>query len=124
MKSCSRGRRIMLGCSCLLWMISMTISCNRVEENRYQELVVGESTGTRLEAVGVELDPHFFSQNLTRNDGAKPSDWQIVVDRVKKLEIHKFRVMVLPQWYEPVNDNDDPFVADIDRFTFNLPEME
>lgn len=124
MKSCSRGRRIMLGCSCLLWMISMTISCNRVEENRYQELVVGESTGTRLEAVGVELDPHFFSQNLTRNDGAKPSDWQIVVDRVKKLEIHKFRVMVLPQWYEPVNDNDDPFVADIDRFTFNSPEME
>ncbi|MDD4801179.1 MAG: hypothetical protein PHD28_09170, partial [Proteiniphilum sp.] len=95
-----------------------------MEENRYQELVVGESTGTQLEAVGVELDPHFFSQNLTREDGSKTSDWQIVMDRVKKMEIQKFRVMVLPQWYEPVNDNEDPFATDPGRFTFDSPEME
>ena len=113
----------MLGCSCLLW-ICMAVSCNSVEENRYQELVVGESTGTQLEAVGVELDPHFFSQNLTREDGSKTSDWQIVMDRVKKMEIQKFRVMVLPQWYEPVNDNEDPFATDPGRFTFDSPEME
>ena len=28
----------------------MAVSCNRMEENRYRELVVGESTGTQLEA--------------------------------------------------------------------------
>lgn len=90
----------------------------------YQPLMVGNPTGTQVEAMGAELDPHFFSQNLTRDDGSKPLDWQIVVDRVKKMEIQKFRVMALPQWYEPVNDNDNPFATDRDRFTFDSPEME
>lgn len=123
MKSSITNNKIILGCCYLLWL-SMTIACNGVEKNSFQELVVGDPTGTQVGAVGVELDPHFFSQNLTRDDGSKPSDWQIVVDRVKKMEIQRFRVMALPQWYEPVNDNDDPFVTDLTKFTFDSPEME
>ncbi len=78
----------------------------------------------KLEAVGAELDPHFFAQNLTRNDGAKPEDWNHVVRRVKAMELQKFRVMALPQWYEPINDNDDPHTTERDRFTFDSPEMQ
>lgn len=97
------------------------ISCNKKE---YTDVFVGAPTGTELESMGTELDPHFFSQNLTRNDGSKESDWQYVVDRVKKMELQKFRVMVLPQWYEPVNDNNDPHITDIGKFTFDSPEMQ
>lgn len=122
MKS-KRSNRLMLACSCLVGL-SMAMACHRVDESKYQELTVTNSTGRQVEAMGVELDPHFFAQNLTRNDGSKPSDWQIVVDRVTKMEIQKFRVMALPQWYEPENDNNDPFLTDFNRFTFESQEMQ
>ncbi len=99
-------------------------SCKTAEDNKYQDVFVSEPTGTKLEAIGVELDPHFFSQNVTRDDASKESDWQYVVDRVTKMEIQKFRVMVLPPWYEPVNDNEDPHVTDWSKFTFESPEMQ
>lgn len=41
------------------------------------EVRVGRSTGVTLAGLGVELDPHFLSQNVTRHDGAKASDWEI-----------------------------------------------
>src|SRR5699024_8956488 len=87
------------------------------------EVTIGEATPVTLEAVGVEFDPHFFSQNLTRNDGAKSADWELIVRRVRSMELQKFRVMVLPEWYEPVNDNEDPNVTDWDKFTFRSQEM-
>lgn len=84
-----------------------------------------ESAGTELDGMGVELDPHFISQNLTRSDGAKPEDWtDIVVRRCKMMDIQRFRCMVQPQWYEPVNDNSDPFSADPDGFTWDTIEMQ
>lgn len=86
---------------------------------------VGRSTGTTLAGMGVEFDPHFFSQNVTRNDGASASDWdRIIAPRVRKMQIQRFRVMLLPDWWEPVNDNDDPAVADLSHFTFESAEMK
>jgi alpha-galactosidase len=90
----------------------------------YEDISLGVKTGVKLDGIGVELDPHFFSQNLTRNDGSKASDWEIVVRRVKAMQIHQFRVMLQPHWWEPVNDNDDPGIADLGRFTFDSEEMK
>lgn len=87
------------------------------------ELFLSAPTAVQLEAMGAELDPRFFSQNLTRTDGAVESDWQYVVDRVARMGLKKLRVMVLPQWYEPVNDNDDPHDTDFTKFTFESQEM-
>lgn len=72
-------------------------------------------TGVRLEGMGVELDPHFISQNVTRDDGATLRDWQdIVVRRVKSMDVQRFRVMLLPHWWEPVQG----------VFTFDNVEMQ
>src|SRR5690606_27642693 len=87
-------------------------------QKQVNEVVVGAPTGAQLEGMGAELDPHFFAQNVTRNDGSKAGDWQHVVRRVKAMELKKFRVMALPQWYEPVNDNSDPHTTDMSKFTF------
>lgn len=106
---------------CLLLSVAV-VSCKKGKV--YENVFLGEPTGVKIEALGAELDPHFFSQNLTRRDGAKESDWQYVIDRVKKMELKKFRVMVLPQWYEPVNDNDSPQHTDLSKFTFSSPEMQ
>ncbi len=110
---------------CFLCLSMMAVSCtvNGRKQSEYRDVFLGDPTGVTLEAIGAELDPHFFSQNVTRDDGAKEEDWQYVVERVKKMELQKFRVMVLPQWYEPENDNDDPFTTDKSRFTFDSPEM-
>lgn len=84
---------------------------------------IGPKNINTLEAIGVELDPFFFSQNLTRNDGSKEADWEYVINRVKSMRLKKIRVMVLPQWFEPVNDNTDPYTTDMSKFTFESPEM-
>jgi alpha-galactosidase len=111
-----------------LLSLILVVSCKKqnetMDEEGYTEVIVGEPTGTTLEAIGAEMDPHFFSQNLTRNDGSKESDWQYVIDRVKMMELKKFRIMLQPQWYEPVNDNEDSHNTDFSRFTFDSPEMQ
>lgn len=83
-----------------------------------------KSTGVQLIGNGVELDPHFFSQNITRNDGATEDDWyEIFVPRMKAMGIERFRVMLQPHWWEPYNDNDDPFSMDMSRLTLDSPEV-
>ena len=39
--------------------------------NQYMIWLSGEKTDAVLQAIGAEFDPHFLSQNVTRNDGAK-----------------------------------------------------
>jgi len=85
---------------------------------------LASAVGSLNLGMGVELDPHFFSQNLTRNDGAKSSDWEIVEKRVAMMEVSRFRIMILPQWYEPINDNNDPSSTDLTKFTFKSEEMQ
>lgn len=93
----------------------------------YEALNIGleKNTGVTLTGAGVEFDPHFFSQNVVRNEGVKPEDWEnIVVKRVKMLSPSKFRVMVLPHWWEPYNDNDNPDEYNLRNFDFHTREMQ
>lgn len=88
-------------------------------------LNVGSPTGTPLQGIGVEFDPHFLTACMAKNDGARPADWDnIIVPRVKKMRPHNFRVWVLSQWFEPVNDNNDPNTTNWDALNFNTPEMQ
>lgn len=92
---------------------------------RASGLEVGNSTGVELVGLGVELDPHFLSQNVTRGDGATELDWKrTVVKRCTNMGVERYRVMVLPNWWEPYNDDDDPDNFNWDAFTFDSKEME
>ncbi|MDY2880367.1 MAG: hypothetical protein SOT34_05470 [Candidatus Borkfalkiaceae bacterium] len=82
----------------------------------------GERIGTNAYGVGVEFDPHFLSQNIAKGV-SEESDWQIVADRVEKMGIDRFRVMILPSWIEPMNDNDDPSSVDTTSLTTENAEM-
>ena len=89
------------------------------------DIVVGSPSPIKILSLGAELDPHFFSQNVTRADGVKASDWDsVIVRRIQSLKLKSLRMMVLPQWFEPVNDNDNPFTTDTSRLTFNSPAMQ
>ncbi len=57
-------------------------------------------------AMGTELDPHFFSQNVglsgTTNGKAwecKAEDWELFEQRMKDMNLKRIRVMLLPSWY-------------------------
>jgi len=89
-------------------------------------ITVPESdTGAQVLGMGAELDPHFFSQNLTRNDGATSEDWyRILYPRTEAMGLQRFRVMLQPHWWEPFNDNDDPYTANPDGFRFDSIECQ
>lgn len=85
---------------------------------------VGKALPRAIEGMSVEYDPHFLTQNLGVTPGIKPSDWNgIVLRRIRLLNLQRLRVMVLPSWYEPENDNDDPHAANDSGFTFSSPEF-
>ena len=78
-----------------------------------------------LLGIGVQFDPFFFSHNVTMGNGASIEDWDsIIVPRVQSMRIQRYRVCVLPQWWEPYNDNDNPFVANDSGFTWDSYDMQ
>ena len=92
----------------------------------FTKVGIGEATPVTLESIGAEFDPHFYAQNVVGRpqSGAKAEDFKIIEERVTRMGLQKFRVMVQPQWYEPYNDNDDPFDTDMSAFRWNTVEMQ
>ena len=72
--------KTLLSIVCTLWgMSACSDDYNKYDDCpacNYYPVAVGNSTGTPVHAIGVEMDPHFFSQNITRNDGSKAEDWE------------------------------------------------
>ena len=101
------------------------IACAQTQESRRVVMSVGQPVEGKFEGFGIEFDPHFLSQNVTAGNGAKATDWDsIIIPRLRKLSPSKLRIMVLPEWYEPVNDNNDPNIVNADAFHFESPEMQ
>ena len=89
----------------------------------YTLVTPDELAGVNSFGVSVEFDPHFLSQNVAKGV-TDPQDWAIVEERVAKMEIDRFRVMLLPSWLEPFNDNEDVADIDWDSLTVNSAEMQ
>lgn len=107
-----------------LLLVSM-YSLLAIGQDSIHHLIVGKRTPIRLQSIGTELDPFFFSQNLKREDGSKAEDWDnIVIKRVQAMKLQSLRIMVLPQWYEPLNDDTIPHHINWEKFTFNTIEMQ
>ncbi len=88
-------------------------------------LTVEKETGTVIQGLGVELDPHFLSQNVAADNGAKAEDWNcVILERLRMLNFQKLRVMIIPEWYEPENDNDNPQITDWNKMRFASIEMD
>ena len=100
----------------------MSLGCSQPDT---QYTLSPTATPTTLTAIGAELDAHFHAQHVPRSAGASADDWErIVVPRIASMGLQSLRVMVLPTWYEPVNDNDDPDLLAPDAFTFDSEEMQ
>lgn len=92
-------------------------------EEGYAKISPDELAGVNIFGTSVEFDPHFLSQNVAKGVSAA-EDWAIVERRVEKMGISRFRVMLLPSWLEPFNDNDDPETINWDALTPESAEMQ
>ena len=110
----------------LVFVLSfISIVCTHAQNAKCLIMTVGQPVGCEIDGFGIEFDPHFLSQNVTAGNGTKATDWDsIIIPRLRKLNPSKLRIMVLPEWYEPVNDNNDPNVVNVDAFNFESPEMQ
>ena len=102
---------------------SSATDSEQTEPTEYTLVTPSEIAGVNRFGVSVEFDPHFLSQNVAKGV-TDAQDWAIVEERVAKMEIDRFRVMLLPSWLEPFNDNADVTDIDWDALTVNSAEMQ
>lgn len=108
-------------------LLTATLSCRQRSISKGIDSVytVEDPTGIKVHGIGAELDSHFFSYCVGHaKHPASEKDWDIVVDRVKHLQLQMFRVMVQPQWFEPINDDNNPDHVNWDGLHFDTPEMK
>ena len=97
--------------------------CSKAQSSAERMKIV-EKPSHIVEAPSVEYDPHFWSQNIIRR-GYAQSVWEdIFCRRVSLMGIKRMRVMLMPAWYEPENDNSDPNKTDWSKMDFSSLEME
>lgn len=131
-----KSGKILAGCIVAASLISL-VACNGSRRNKpdtpddsgdkgFTVVKLADATPVALESIGAEFDPHFYAQNVVGRPGAglKAEDFKIIEDRVTRMGLQKFRVMIQPQWYEPYNDNADPFDTDMSAFRWNTVEMQ
>ena len=129
--------KILVG-SLIAILLIFSAACNGGRQNKpdtpsddpgdkgYTVVKLAEATPVTVESIGAEFDPHFYAQNVVGRPlaGLKAEDFQIIEDRVTRMGLQKFRVMIQPQWYEPYNDNADPFDTDRSEFKWNTVEIQ
>ncbi|MBR4994570.1 MAG: hypothetical protein IKY82_00765 [Alistipes sp.] len=86
-------------------------------------IAVGNRPSHIVEPPSVEYDPHFWSQNIVMR-GIDPAAWDMVCERVEKMGLKRMRVMAMPAWWEPINDNDDPNKIAWEALTLQSVEMQ
>lgn len=70
-----------------------------------------------LDGFGVEWDPRFW-RACNREEGVTEADWDLIVARLKKMGVRRFRMGLESLDYEPTNDNDDPAETNWNGFDF------
>lgn len=90
-------------------------------DNAVIAVVSASPNAQKFDALGVEWDPHFFREF---NSSCNYDDWEMIVSRARELSLSKIRVMVLPSWFEPENDNDDPALTDMSAFDFTTTAFD
>lgn len=115
MRFCSLFLAISIACSCTAGKKKNDLPCFTVEAG---------TIPTTLHAIGAELDAHFHAHHCLRSAGSKPEDWdKVIVPRIEKMGLSSLRVMVLPNWYEATNDDDDPQHIEWRGFNFQSDDM-
>ncbi|MCQ2142797.1 MAG: hypothetical protein MJY56_01880 [Bacteroidales bacterium] len=76
-------------------------------------------TGAPIYGIGLEMDPVWIGDDVA-NHGLPEEDWdRVYAPRIKSTGVKRFRMMIIPSWYEKTNDDDDPYNYNWDGFDFS-----
>ena len=109
-----------------IYVLTALLACATTHEIHAQSvsITIGKPLPHPIEGMSAEYDPHFLTQNLGVTPDIKPGDWEnIILRRISLLRLQRLRIMVLPSWYEPDNDNGDPNSTNENGFNFSTPEF-
>ena len=72
--------------------------------------------------LGCEWDPKLLLP-VNKERGVTDEDLDLIKQRMDEMGLQSVRMMVMPEWFEPVNDNDDPKSADFADFRWDSDEV-
>ena len=72
--------------------------------------------------LGAEWDPKLLLP-VNKERGVTDEDLDLIKQRMDEMGLQAVRMMVMPEWFEPVNDNDDPSSADFADFRWDSDEV-
>ena len=59
---------------------------------------------------------------VNRERGITDEDLELIKGRMQEMGLQSVRMMIMPEWFEPANDNDDPHSADFANFRWDSEE--
>ncbi len=109
---------------CVIAVMALAILGALREADPVEVDLTFEETANRhpVSGFGGEWDPHFWRKPNVRR-GCDEAQWQVVCRRIKDMGIGRVRMMILPDWYEPDNDDDDARTLRANAFTWDSEPM-
>ena len=83
-----------------------------------------KNNGRIFDGIGGQFDGHLLSMPNNTNWGVTKQERDMIFERVKYIGVQKIRVMVLPNWHEPINDNNDPEIISSSGFNYDTDEIK
>lgn len=88
------------------------------------ELTVSDTPNKfTVDALSCEWDPKLLLPCNTEK-GITEDDLALMKENMDKLGLHAVRMMIMPEWFEPANDNDDPAAVNKDGFKLESDEIK
>ncbi len=93
-------------------------------ESGTYDLTVSE-TPNKFQTVGLgcEWDPKLLLP-VNKERGVTDEDLELIKQRMDEMGLQSVRMMVMPEWFEPANDNSDPKSADFANFRWDSDEVK
>ena len=86
------------------------------------ELTVSNTPNTfKTLGLGCEWDPKLLLP-VNRERGITDEDLELIKGRMQEMGLQSVRMMIMPEWFEPVNDDGDPHSADFANFRWDSEE--
>ena len=88
------------------------------------ELTVSDTPNRyTVDALGCEWDPKLLLA-CNKEKGVTDADLDVIKESIDKLGLQAVRMMIMPEWFEPQNDNDDPATAAEGGFSWESGEIQ
>ena len=93
-------------------------------ESKTYDLTVNDTPNKfTVDALSCEWDPKLLLPCNTEK-GITEDDLALMKENMDKLGLHAVRMMIMPEWFEPANDNDDPSAPNPDGFKLESDEIK